>query len=147
MFHSSCHNSRIWKWQTDGRTDIFIMAIPSCGIFIGLTSQEPMAIEASCLRAGWQMTWSGEKNNLHRLMTPSSATWKYSAPGQWYIWLKRLPITWAVWRRGRRGSNPAFAYLLTDLSTRSRQFRRDIRRHNCALFLAFPVFKVQWWSV
>ena len=47
------------------------------------------------------------------------------------------------------------AHLLTDMSTRSRQFRRDIRRYNCALCLTskqtnevtFPggpsVFKVQ----
>jgi len=69
----------------------------SCVIKGGLVSAEPMAIEASCQRAGWQMTGRGQKNDVS-----DTVVW-YAIRMQWYT--EKLPINWAEIRATRMQSN------------------------------------------
>ena len=82
-----------------------------------LLSLEPLAIEASRQRAGWQMTGRGQKNDV-----PDSILYmiRMQHPRQWSIWLQQLPITWAYNPRLNRHKSIAperLVFLMSRLST------------------------------
>ena len=52
-------------------------------------------VDAACCQPAETYERGDDRTTTHRLLTPSSDMWHYSAPWQWYIWLKQLPIIWA----------------------------------------------------
>ena len=87
--HSMCYDS-CWSINVRKSSEPIVLSLFLRGILYykrGLLSPEPLAIEASCQRAGWQITGRGQKNDVHRLWHRHLICNKHAAPWRWYIWL------------------------------------------------------------